>query len=213
MSMQRDINGGFLKFAIRIGISTVRAVGNLIDHIRLKIQFWYCGVQCVSCASIGGIPIVGIGKNGEIKFGKGLFLVNNQSFSTLGVARKCKFLAYENAEIVVGNRVAMSNAVIVAVKKIEIGDNVLIGGGVTIVDSDFHSLDSGDWFTERDGINAKTRPVKIGNNVFIGMNSLIMKGVIVGDNSVIGAGSVVTTNVPSNQIWAGNPAKFIKENL
>ena len=51
----------------------------------------------------------------------------------------------------------------------------------------------------------------IENNVFIGANSMILKGVKIGDRSIIGAGSVVTKNVPSDQIWAGNPAKFIRE--
>ena len=54
------------------------------------------------------------------------------------------------------------------------------------------------------------KPVVIGNDVFIGAKSIILKGVIIGENSVIGAGSVVTKSVPANQIWAGNPAKFIR---
>jgi len=51
----------------------------------------------------------------------------------------------------------------------------------------------------------------IEDNVFIGANCIILKGVKIGDRSIIGAGSVVTKNVPSDQIWAGNPAKFIRE--
>lgn len=52
-------------------------------------------------------------------------------------------------------------------------------------------------------------PVKIGSNVFIGMNTIILRGVIVGDNVIIGAGSVVTKDIPANEVWAGNPAKKI----
>ena len=54
------------------------------------------------------------------------------------------------------------------------------------------------------------KPVIIENSVFIGAQSIILKGVTIGKNSIIGAGSVVTKNVPANQIWAGNPARFIK---
>ena len=55
------------------------------------------------------------------------------------------------------------------------------------------------------------KPVAICDNAFIGAKSIILKGVTIGENSVIGAGSVVTKSVPANQIWAGNPAKFIRE--
>jgi acetyltransferase-like isoleucine patch superfamily enzyme len=56
-----------------------------------------------------------------------------------------------------------------------------------------------------------SKPVKIGDNVWIGMNSCILPGVEIGDNAIIGAGSIVTKNIPSNEIWIGNPARFIKK--
>lgn len=56
-----------------------------------------------------------------------------------------------------------------------------------------------------------SKPVSIGDNVWIGMNSCILPGVSIGDNSIIGSGSVVTKNIPSNEIWVGNPARFIKK--
>ena len=58
-------------------------------------------------------------------------------------------------------------------------------GGTTIVDCDFHSLDSGDWFTPKDEENMHSVPVIIGNNVFIGMDSLILKGVTIGDYAIV----------------------------
>ena len=56
-----------------------------------------------------------------------------------------------------------------------------------------------------------SKPVKIGDNVWIGMNSCILPGVEIGNNSIIGSGSVVTKNIPENEIWVGNPAKFIRK--
>lgn len=56
----------------------------------------------------------------------------------------------------------------------------------------------------------KHRPVKIGSGVFVGANSIILKGTTIGDRAVIGAGSVVSGNIPAGEIWAGNPAKKIK---
>jgi len=61
-----------------------------------------------------------------------------------------------------------------------------------------------------DFLNKIKKPVIIEDNVFIGAHSLILKGVIIGENSIIGAGSVVTKSIPANQIWGGNPSKFIR---
>ena len=54
-------------------------------------------------------------------------------------------------------------------------------------------------------------PIIVGDDVFVGANSIILKGVIIGARVIIGAGSVVTKNIPSDEIWAGNPAKFIRK--
>lgn len=124
----------------------------------------------------------------------------------------------ENATVSIGNRVFMSGSLI-ASEKIEIGDDVLISWGVTIVDHNSHSLS----FTERsadvsnwslgikDWTNVKIVPVKISNKVWIGFNSIILKGVTVGEGAVVGAGSVVTKDVPAWTVVAGNPARIIRE--
>lgn len=79
-----------------------------------------------------------------------------------------------------------------------------------IYDTDFHSLDPTIRLSKTmDIISAKWGKVSIGNHVFIGAHTTILKGITIGDNSVIGACSVVTKNIPSNEIWAGNPAKYI----
>jgi acetyltransferase-like isoleucine patch superfamily enzyme len=88
----------------------------------------------------------------------------------------------------------------------------MIGGGVTIVDSDFHSLNPLHWHTNADEKNMISSPVHIKDNVFIGMDSIILKGVTIGSNVIIAAGSVVFKDIPDNQIWGGNPARFIRNN-
>ena len=60
-------------------------------------------------------------------------------------------------------------------------------------------------------MHKKCAPVVIEDNVFIGARCIILKGVTIGENSVVGAGSVVTKSIPANEIWAGNPAKFIRK--
>lgn len=108
-----------------------------------------------------------------------------------------------------------------AEEKIEIGSYCLIAWNVGIADCDFHPLDPALRMIDamalapflpnrpkRPALIAK--PVKIGNNVWIGMNSTILKGVTIGDNSIIGAGAVIISDVPDNVVMAGNPAKIIK---
>lgn len=159
-----------------------------------------------------GIPFY-INEGGSFEFAERgqIFTVNDYAHSILGVNRRCKIHICKNALLKISGTVAMSNTVIVATKEITLGHNVMIGGGVTIVDSDFHSLDYNHWFTSDDRNFMTSCPVHIGNNVFIGMHSIILKGVTIGDGSVIAAGSVVTKEVPANEIWGGNPAHFIKK--
>ena len=93
------------------------------------------------------------------------------------------------------------------------GRNVQIGGNVRIFDHDYHALDPEVRRSGEDYWNVKTRPVVIGDDVFVGTNSIILKGVIIGDRSIVGAGSVVSCNIPADEIWAGNPARFVKKGI
>lgn len=156
-----------------------------------------------------GFPILEVDVTGKFIAGKNLVLVNNSS-STLGRNTRCKFLVYPDVLICIGDNVGMSNTTIVATKRVLVGSNILIGGGTTIVDSDFHSMNPNDWHTPNDELNMLSKDVVIGDNVFIGMNVIILKGVHIGNNVIIAAGSVVSQNIPDNQVWGGNPATFIK---
>ena len=124
----------------------------------------------------------------------------------------------ENASISIGKRVFITGSII-ASQNIEIGDDVLISWGTTIVDHNSHSIsfshrekDAVDWMAgKKDWTHVKIAPVKISNKVWIGFNSIILKGVTIGEGAVIGAGSVVTKDVPAWTIVAGNPARVIRE--
>ena len=89
--------------------------------------------------------------------------------------------------------------------------HVKIGGGTRISDSNHHSLDYKIRRTSRDCKLAKSAPVIIGDDVFIGANCYIGKGVTIGDRSIVAAGSVVVKSIPADEIWGGNPAIFIKK--
>lgn len=173
--------------------------------------YFILGKVCKGVRAAGGLVDLNIKGSFIFPYNDRITFINNSRSSTLGISRPCKLSVYKDAKLIIHGQIGMSNAVIVATKSIEIGHNVMIGGGVTIVDSDFHSLDYNEWFTEQDEKNMSSKEVIIGNNVFIGMNSIILKGVSIGNGAVIAAGSVVTKSIPINEVWGGNPAKFIKK--
>ena len=143
--------------------------------------------------------------NGKIKLGDNVAL---DSYPNGELIKTGLFAHLENSIIQVGDNSILSGTIIHCRNKITIGENCLFGPGVVILDNDSHNL-SIDPITRRTGKIADN-PVIIGNNVWIGMRSIIMKGVHIGNNSIIAAGSIVTKNVPDNQLFGGNPASFIK---
>lgn len=113
----------------------------------------------------------------------------------------------KEAEITIGNgNVFNNNVTLIANERIVIGDGCLIGDQVAIYDSDFHEINP----TTRKQGAGPTRPVMVGNNVWLGSRVMVLKGVTIGDNSVIGAMSLVTKSIPANCLAAGNPAKVIR---
>lgn len=157
-----------------------------------------------------GIPYVMVARGGTFSIGKNFAMNNGIKGNPIGCYERCTFFVDRGAVLTIGDNVGMSQAALICHKSITIGNNVKIGGGVCIYDTDFHSLAPVIRRSSEDLKNRAEKPVVIGNDVFIGAKSIILKGVTIGENSVIGAGSVVTKSVPANQIWAGNPAKFIR---
>src|SRR5258708_27918606 len=132
------------------------------------------------------------------------------------------FAIGENGKSTVGDFTLLNGALIMAEERIDIGSHCLVSWGVGIADSDFHPLEPAQRLIDAQALapffknrpprpKLKTAPVKIGDNVWIGMNAVILKGVTIGDNSVVAAGSVVTKSVEPNVVVAGNPATVVKE--
>ena len=114
-----------------------------------------------------------------------------------------------NALISIGENCGFTGAIIVAAEKISIGNRVILGANATVVDTDFHPISAEK--RQIDTLDAEHSPVMIEDDVFVGMNALILKGVLIGQASVVGAGSVVVKDVPRRTLVAGNPARVIRE--
>jgi len=157
-----------------------------------------------------GMPIITTIKGASLSIGDQSVLCSRSTQTALGVNHSVVIRTLNpDAIIMIGSKVRMSGTSICAATKIIIGDRCVIGANATIVDTDFHSLDPIMRSSHDDAKHAISKPVIIGNDVFIGSNSTILKGVTIGDGAIIGAGSVVTIDVPNGVIAAGNPAKLI----
>lgn len=159
-----------------------------------------------------GTIVIDIRTNATLEIGNSFNLVSGSMINPLGRNIKSVIRIDQNAKIVIGDNVGMSCICLWAKNEIRIGNNVKLGADVMVLDSDMHSL---DYIQRRnhatDALNAKSLPISIGNDVFIGTRSIITKGCSIGNRSIIAAGSVVTKSIPVDEIWGGNPAKFIKK--
>lgn len=197
-----------MKILIKSLINILRELKRILTHLTGIIIFKMNKIKYDN-VSFNGLPYVSI--QGECIIGSNFRINSILGANPIGRNSKSSLVVRNEATLIIGNNVGMSGTTIVCQKKIVIGDNVKMGGNVCIYDTDFHAINS----TQRkephkDSQNTRRKDIYIADDVFIGAHSTILKGVSIGKNAVIGACSVVTKNVPENEIWAGNPAKYIK---
>ena len=187
----------------------IKSFLRVIPNLKFRLL---CCTQQISCPKkficSGRMHVV---NRGEIRIGENCNLIGNNRGNPIGFSGGVNIISEKGASIVIGSGCGISNSTIYSRKSIAIGDRVLLGGGVKIYDTDFHSLESSHRGTHLDKANTVCKSVVIGNDVFIGAGTIVLKGITIGDKSIVGAGSVVTCDIPSGEIWAGNPAKKIRE--
>lgn len=182
----------------------------MINYAYTYMLFYTNNVKFKSF-STNGIPFIMIARKGVFTINQDFKINNGLQGNPIGRPQPCVFFVDTNAILQIGKNVGISSGAIIAHKHIKIGDNVKIGGGVCIYDTDFHSTDPLLRINSKLDMQSKSsKEVIIHNNAFIGAHSTILKGVTIGQNAIVGACSVVTKSIPENEIWAGNPAKFIK---
>lgn len=181
----------------------------MIRSIVFRLLYWKNKLFLRS-VKLNGYCVIFAFPDSCIKLGRGTV---NSSFTSnmLGLWQRTIMVARYGGKIEIGDGFGISGSTIYSTASITIGKNATIGANCKIIDNDFHPLDPEQ---RRLGLNkeyAKRSPITIGDNCFIGMNSIILKGTVIGDNVVVGAGSVVHGSFPSNCIIAGNPARIIKK--
>lgn len=182
-----------------LGISISRSFSTAI--CRMKAIWWR--VRLGKGAKFRGNVIFRTLPNSKIIIGKNACFNSSHSSNLIGVYSPCMIATIcRGAEIIIGNDCGFSGTVIAAALKIEIGSHVRCGANTLITDTDWHHGDV------RAGDNVA---VIIRDNVWLGYGVKVLKGVIIGENSVIGAGSIVTSDIPANVVAAGNPCRVIKQ--
>ena len=189
-------------------------------RVRLELRRWLswpstrlilalAGVRWGSGWRFYGVPILQKHRRSTITIGDGLSLRSTPHSNALGPNHPVILSTRRpGARLVIGRGFGMTGGTICAEESITIGDDVWVGANCVITDTDFHPLDLATRLARP--LDGATAPVVIEDGVFIGMESLVLKGVTIGARSVIGAGSVVTRSIPPGMIAAGNPARPVR---
>lgn len=154
--------------------------------------------------------LVQIGNNCTIMSGAGLNPLSHNIKTCIYVGKK--------ATLKLGNDVGISSSTLWVKESVSIGNSVAIGADCIIMDTDAHNLDwkircseeTNEYGESVDMVTAASAPIVIEDNVLVGARCIILKGVTIGARSIIGSGSIVTKDIPSDCIAAGNPCKVIK---
>lgn len=188
----------------------IRIIADTYCQLKFRFSLILNNVHHKSIKSFG-CPYIAVSPKGICIIGDNFRMNNGVRFNPIGFPQPCQIVVTDNAKLVIGNNVGMSQAAIICHQSITIGDYVKIGGGVKIYDTNFHSLNPEvRRVRELDMKEKKCRPVVIEHDAFIGAGAIILSGVTIGANSVVAAGSVVNKSIPANEVWGGNPARFIK---
>jgi len=186
-------------------INKINIVIGLLKFYLNKYNYlfiWLWGVNIGSKTNFYGKVYFNRQKSSVINIGNNCTFRSSKTSNWIGVNRPCMISTQtSNATIKIGNNCGFSGTVIGAFKGIYLGENVRCGANTLITDSDWHLDDM------RVG---EPIEVYIEDNVWLGINSIVLKGVRIGVNSVIGANSVVVKDIPANVIAAGNPCRVIK---
>jgi len=187
---------------------------HLVDCLMITAQkYWYgflskvsakwWGVQVGPGCSFIGLPHFRRLPKSRISIGNNCMFRSLHTSNPSGINRPCIISTLcENAQIIVGSNCGFSGTAIACSEKIVIGNNVRCSPNTWLIDTDGH------WDDHRTGPNA---PIVIGNNVWLGANVSVLKGVTIGENTVVAACSLVTKSLPPNVVAAGIPAKVIKQ--
>lgn len=202
----------------------IRKIVNKIIHLDYPIKrHWYIHWNAFKFKSLGAKlgdrsiirnkVYLFIGRGAKVEFGSFFAINSGDNLIPLCSNIYCSIHVRDNARLKIGDWSGISGGCIWATDSITIGNHVNIGANCVIMDGDIHNM---DWRVRRTDrispipIPFEHKPIVIEDDVWLGTGSIVLKGVTIGARSIIGAGSVVTKDIPSDCIAAGNPCKVIR---
>lgn len=189
---------------VRRMISLHQAVMDRIYTLELRLQ----GVRLGRGAKAEGRARIQC-LAGSIVLGDGVILRSRDFGYHTQITAPTKLMTdMPDARIEIGDRSRLNGTTVHAKSQIKIGSECFMAAGTTIVDSNGHVMDAA---LRAAGRRDKPAPITIGNRVWTGQGVLILKGVTIGDDVIIGAGSVVSTNLPARTLCSGQPAQVLQE--
>ncbi len=195
--------------AVRVYDGLLRRAKYLLFSPISRIYLHIHGARIGRGLCLQSLPFCRSYGTGRIEIGDNVTILNTLSQNTAGILHKTVLIAGDGALLRIGNEVGISGAILDARDSIFIGNRCMLGANCSVFSSNYHPLHPRD----RHDLMQKavaTAPVTLEDDVWIGANAIILKGVTIGAASIVAAGSVVSKSVPPGFIVAGNPARVIK---
>jgi acetyltransferase-like isoleucine patch superfamily enzyme len=193
------------------------AAGALVRSV-VSIRFWslvaYLRLRAHGAVVGPGLRVRGplrlhCHRTGSIRIGENCRIQSGFAGNPVGGSARMAIWVGPGGRLSLGDRVGLSNSTIVCMRAVSIDDDVFLGGDSKVYDTDFHSV-LAEERRRRGNPGARTAPVTIQRGAFVGGHCIVLKGSTVGEESVVGAGSVVRSAIPAREIWSGNPARFVR---
>lgn len=192
---------------MRVLISLLKPLIEMVNYLFNRITLYTNQVVVGENLRINGR--IYIRNQGILRIGSNVTITSGPRYNPIGGDELTQLIVRPGAVLEILDNVGISNSTIVAHERITIESNVLIGGSCSIWDTDFHAVDP--VIRSTPGDRGKSKPVVINSNAFIGARSIILKGASIGRAAVLGAGTVTSELVGDNEIWIGNPAKYVRK--
>src|SRR3981081_1048718 len=173
-------------------LKSMLSISTFVDSIYNRMMLSYEGVKYVTYPDICGK--LKLQNNGSIEFGQDVRFNSSLTSNFIGIYKPCTIAVTGNGSLEIGDHSGFSGVSIYCASTIKIGRYVNCGGNVSIWDTDFHPIHA-DERRVNNVDKISSAPIVIGDDVFIGANSIILKGVKIGSRAVIGAGNALNTQV------------------
>jgi acetyltransferase-like isoleucine patch superfamily enzyme len=179
----------------------------VFSNITMKWRFYWWDIDSGKNNRFYGLLELEVHPSASIRIGSNCVFRSHWLSNNIGLTKGCFLSVGQDSSITIGDDVGMSGTIVSARLEINIGSRVMCGANVVISDSDRHHIDKNKRTNCSEPKNAK---IVIGDDVWLGMNVVVLKGVTIGSGAVIAANSVVTKDIPANVVAGGAPAIVIR---